>query len=174
MTAGIKVNIIGLWQNLRIMKYLPRYFQDPIFKSSLRKFKKTGNVSPRIIQLEDLILHELTDQPFPISSAKVRASHLYLQLRRDHDLESSVNNWHLFRTILKTRGKLRWLCFRLLPEVFPNSYEIGRGKLLIRVFLNWKIFKADVLSKLYINETILRDVMEIDSYEFTHPNVRVY
>jgi len=171
MTASIKVNIVGLWQDLVMMKYLPRNFQDPLFKSSLRRFEKTGNVSPQIFQLEDRILHELNEQPSPKGSVQVKATHLYLQLSRGQNLDSGINNWHLFRTILKTRGKLRWLCFRLMPDVFPNSYEISRGKLLVQVLLNWEIFKADVLSKLYIKETISREVIEIDSYEFTHPNI---
>lgn len=171
MTTSIKVNILGLWQNLAIMKYLPRNMKDPIFKSSLRKFEKTGKVSPRIIQLENFILRELTEQPFTLKSVEVKASHLYLQLSRDRNSDSSIINWHSFRTILKTRGRLRWLCFRLIPELFSNSYEIGRAKLLIRVLLNWKIFKEAVLGKVFINETISREVIEIDSYEFTHPNI---
>lgn len=172
MTTAINVNTSGLWQYSTIMKYLPRRFQIPIFKLSLRKFEKTGRVTPWIIDLENLILDDLIIEPIVEDKVEVRAKHLYLHLGHEENDRSNFTNAKLCKSILETRGKLRWLCFRLIPEVFSNSYEISRGKLMIQVLLNWKTFREKVLDKLFISESISKNVVEIDNYEYTHPNIK--
>lgn len=152
------------------MKYLPPRFQDPIFKSSLRRFEKTGKLSPRVIQLEKLILDELSESNF--SKIEIRAKNLYLDLDHQPISRSALTDIRLCRNILETRGVFRWLCFRLMPTVFSDSYEISRGKLIIQVARHWKTFKEEVLKKLYISETAPSGLIEIDSYEYTHPNMK--
>lgn len=170
MTTGIKINGGGLWQYSTIMKYLPPRFQDPIFKSSLRRFEKTGKLSPRVIQLEKLILDELSEAEF--SNIEIRANNLYLDLGHQPISRSALAHIRLCRNVLEVRGKFRWLCFRLMPPVFSDSYEISRGKLIIKVARHWKIFKEEVLEKLYLSETAPSGLIEIDSYEYTHPNMK--
>jgi hypothetical protein len=59
-----------------------------------------------------------------------------------------------------------------MPQVFSDSYEISRGKLIIQVVRHWKVFKEEVLGKLYLSETAPSSLIEIDSYEYTHPNMK--
>jgi hypothetical protein len=170
MTAGIKIIGGGLWQDYSIMKYLPPRFRDSLFKSSLRKFEKTGKVSPRIFQLEKLILDELSESDF--SKIEIGAKNLYLDLGHQPISHSVLTDIHLCKKILQTRGVFRWLCFRLLPAVFSDSYEISRGRLIIQVVRNWNIFREKVLGKLYLSEITPNRLIEIDSYEYTHPNIK--
>jgi hypothetical protein len=152
------------------MKYLPPRFEDPIFKSSLRRFEKTGKLSPRIIQLEKLILDELSEGYF--SKIEINAKNLYLDLSHQPISRSALTDIRLCRNVFETRGIFRWLCFRLMPQVFSDSYEISRGKLIIQVVRHWKVFKEEVLGKLYLSETAPSSLIEIDSYEYTHPNMK--
>jgi hypothetical protein len=170
MTAGIKIIGSGLWQYSTIMKYLPPRFQDPVFRSSLRRFEKTGKLSPRIIQLETLILDELLENDS--SKIEIKARNLYLDLGHQPISRSAFTDIRLYRNVLETRGIFRWLCFRLMPAVFCDSYEISRGKLIIQVVRHWKVFKEEVLEKLYLSETAPSSFIEIDSYEYTHPNIK--
>ena len=170
MTAGIKTNSGGLWQYSTIMKYLPPRFQDPFFKSSLRRFEKTGKPSPRVIELEKLILDQLSEGEF--SNIEIRAKNLYLDLGHQQISRSALADIRLCRNILEARGKFRWLCLRLMPSVFSDSYEISRGKLIIKIVRHWRIFKEEVLEKLYLSETAPSSLIEIDNYEYTHPNMK--
>lgn len=151
---------------------MPRYFQDLIFKSTLHKFEKTGVVSPKVIQLEKRVLDELTEYELNQIRVEIKAGHLFFHLGQERNLHSAFTDVRLLRSTLETRGIFRWLCFRLMPEVFSNSYEIGRGKLAIQVAFHWKAFKEKVLANLFISENIPSDVTEIDSYEYTHPNMK--
>ena len=171
MTTDIKIFGAELWQYSEIMNYLTKKFQEPIFKSSLRRFEKTGELSPRVIQLEQLMLDELSKIEFKEIESEIKAKYIHLCLDRREISNSTLTNVRLLRKILKTRGIFRWLCFRLMPTNFSNSYEIGRGKLIIRVAFHWKTFREKVLEKLYLSETTPSNFIEIDSYEYTHPNM---
>lgn len=153
------------------MKCTPRIFQYPIVRANLRKFEKTGIVSPGIIRLENRILNELAQKKIDAPINSVYSTHLYLRFDEKGFLRSNFASARLLKSVVATRGRLRWLCLRLMPKIFSNSFEIGRGKLILHVLLNWKTFRDDVLGKLFTTETLLSSVMEIDSYEYTHPNM---
>lgn len=87
---------------------------------------------------------------------------------------TNLENLEVLRLILKTRGRLRWLCFRLMPLTFSDSYEVTRRHLLFRIFKNWDSFAENVLSKLSMISELPPNYEQVEFYEFTHPNNRFF
>ena len=78
---------------------------------------------------------------------------------------------YLFKRVLRTRGRLRWLCYRLMVDNFPDAYEISRGRLLLRIFMKRNIFKELILSRLFVSTTKSDSCQSISAYDYTHPDI---
>ena len=146
---------------------------EPLYKSALRRFDKSGNVSKGLLRLEKSILLELSNKIRSEQITVLNSNKLYLKLNHTIESRSFTYNLKIVRIILRTRGTLRWLCFQFMQKVFSDSYEISRGKLFIRIITNWKIFKTEILNNLIISTTDPdNNIFEIQRYEFTHPNTK--
>jgi len=61
-----------------------------------------------------------------------------------------------------------------MNDVFPNAYEITRGRLLLKILVNRLDFKTSILSRLLILETKPKNCVTISAYQFTHPDTEFY
>ena len=125
------------------------------------------------LKIERLILQELGSLgAFNLHNQKF--SHKISLNLSQNKTYTNLKNLEVLRLILKTRGRLRWLCFRLMPITFSDSYEVTRMHLLFRIFKNWTLFAENVLSNLSVVSELPPNYELIDFYEFTHPNNRFF
>ena len=160
-----------IWQDLITMKRATRDLLNFAIKFRLSRFYKTRKPNRIDRRIENLIVEELASVEVWQKLEQVSSKELLLNTLNNTGYTHSENLKMLSR-ILKTRGRLRWLCFRLLPSLFPDSYDLTRLKLLFRILKNWNLFVSTILSKLVVTEDVVSDYKVLDIYEFTHPNLK--
>lgn len=152
------------------MKKIRLAFQTLIAKIGFSLYSKSRKINPLCIITERNIINDLSKINSRTKLKEVKSRALYLSLSRETPY-SHYENIRLLLRVLETRGRLRWLCFRIMPTTFPKSYEYTRFRVLFKIFINWKYFSSSVLSRLQIEERNNKEYMYIDIYEFTHPNI---
>jgi capsular polysaccharide biosynthesis protein len=160
-----------IWQDLITMKKTIRDLLDFAIKFRLSRFYKTRKSNRIDGRIENLIIEELTRVEASEELEEVSSKELLLNTVNytTYTLSESLK---MLSRILQTRGRLRWLCFRLLPTLFYDSYDLTRLKLLSRILKNWNLFVSTILSKLVVTEEVVSDYKVLDIYEFTHPNLK--
>lgn len=143
-----------------------------VIKFRLSRFHKTRKSNQIDRWIEKLILDELASIEMPEKLERVSSNKLVLNTGKNTTYTNSENLRLLLR-ILQTRGQLRWLCFRLLPSVFPDSYDLTRFRLAFKLFKNFNLFASTILSKLVVMEDQDSDLKILDIYEFTHPSLKL-
>jgi capsular polysaccharide biosynthesis protein len=153
------------------MKKTIRDLLDFAIKFRLSRFYKTRKSNRIDGRIENLIIEELTRVEASEELEEVSSKELLLNTVNytTYTLSESLK---MLSRILQTRGRLRWLCFRLLPTLFYDSYDLTRLKLLSRILKNWNLFVSTILSKLVVTEEVVSDYKVLDIYEFTHPNLK--
>ena len=153
------------------MKKTSYIFLTFVIRLRLSRFHKTrkGNQTDRWI--ESLIIEDLASLEAWKDMEQISSRELILNTLNNATRTHS-ENVKMFFNILQTRGRLRWLCFRLLPSVFPDSYDLTRFKLIARILKNWNLFVSKILSKLVVAESQVVDGEILDVYEFTHPSLK--
>ena len=144
-----------------------------LVKIRLSRLIKNSNFKRIDHRIERLILRELGSLGNLNLHNQNFSQNISLNLSQNQ-IYTNLENLEVLRLILKTRGRLRWLCFRLMPLTFSDSYEVTRRHLLFRIFKNWALFAENVLSKLSIVSELLPNYEQIEFYEFTHPNNRFF
>lgn len=139
-------------------------------KFGLNRYKKSRKIDLICNSLERIIVADLSRNKSIRELEKVKAKHLILSLTTNSTY-SNYENFRLLITVLKTRGRLRWLCLRMIPSAFPRPYEYTRSRILLKMFINWKLFYSTVLSKLYVDYIEGLEHNYVDLYEFTHPDM---
>ena len=139
----------------------------------MRKFIHTGKVGKTLLRVEKMIVKDLevykTD---PVNfEQKLQSRKLILKMNSKSINRSLLMDYNMIRIILGTRGRLRWLCFHLLPDKFSKSYSYNRWALVYCIVRNWSAFRFNVLRKLEQSEYTSGSFLRIDSYEYTHPEV---
>ena len=153
------------------MKKTTRKLLDFAIKLRLSRFYKTRKTNRFDKRIENLISKELSSIEVAETLEQVSSNVLLLSALYRTTYTQPQNLKMLLR-VLQTRGRLRWLCFRLLPTVFFDSYELTRSKLLFRIFKNWDQFSSTILSKLLVTEDLVVGHKTVDIYEYTHPSLK--
>jgi hypothetical protein len=152
------------------MKQLIRNSLTLPIRLRLSRFSKTRHFNKFDLWIEQLIIEELGHKKLVDVKSPVYSQKLLLNLTlNNHHTKSQ--NLKMLMLILKTRGRLRWLCFRLMPSLFKNSYELTRFRLILEIFSNWNLFVQSILCKLIVIENSGQEYDLIEIYEFTHPNI---
>jgi hypothetical protein len=141
-----------------------------IFKLRLSRLSWVNQFNQFDLWIERLIIEELSKRNFLGKQNVVYSKKLVLNLSLNNSC-TKRECLKLLMLILKTRGRLRWLCLRLLPSLFNDSYELTRLQLILRIFRNWNQFVHTVLSKVIIVEDFGQNFASIEVYEFTHPDI---
>ena len=160
-----------IWQDLITMKKATRDLLDFAIKFRLSRFYKTRKPNRIDRRIENLIVEELASVEASEEIEQVSSKELLLNTLNSATYTLSESLKMLSR-ILQTRGRLRWLCFRLLPSLFSDSYDLTRLKLLFRILKHWNLFVSTILSKLVVIDDLVVDYKTLDIYEFTHPSLK--
>lgn len=160
-----------IWQDLITMKKAIRDLLDFAIEFRLSCFYKTRKLNRIDRRIENLIVEELSSVEASEELEEVSSKELLLNTVNytTYTLSESLK---MLSRILQTRGRLRWLCFRLLPTIFYDSYDLTRLKLLFRILKNWNMFVSTILSKLVVTEGVVVDYKVLGIYEFTHPSLK--
>lgn len=153
------------------MKASLRNFLFFVIKLRLSRFHKTRKSNQIDRRIESLIIEDLASAKVWEDLEKISSKELLLNPLNSTTYTHSKNLKILLR-IIKTRGRLRWLCFRLLPSIFSDSYDLTRLKLLFRIGQNWNLFASTILSKLVVTDGPVLDVKSVGIYEYTHPSIK--
>lgn len=140
-----------------------------LIKIRLSWFFKNKNFKEIDFRMERLILEELGSLS-AMNLLNQKFSHKILLNTSQSKTYTNRESLEVLRRILESRGRLRWLCFRLMPSKFFDSYEVTRIHLAFRIFKNWSKFAENVLSKIALVSDSKPNYKLIDFYEFTHPN----
>ena len=139
-------------------------------KFGLNRYTKSRKFDLICKSLEQIILVDLSRNESFRELKEIKSKHLILSLSTDSTY-TNYENFKLLIRVLKTRGRLRWLCLRVLPSAFPKPYEYTRLRILLKIFINWKLFSSTVLSKLCVDYDKGLEQNYVDIYEFTHPDI---
>ena len=147
--------------------------QIPVLKFILLRFNQTGSESLAFRFLEKKILKNSSKLSEIQTRQAIYSNQLFLSLDYVCQKESHLKNFRLLWWVLKARGRLRWLCFKLLPDIFKDSYEISRTKLISKIIRFRKDFNKLVLGKLFIAEDNNLIFSAVTNYEYSHPNTEL-
>jgi hypothetical protein len=147
--------------------------QFQLVKIFLRQFNKDGIKSPAFHRMESIILKDLSKLIDAEKTQNIYSNRLYLSLGFKSNEQNLYIQFQLFWWVLKARGRLRWLCFRLLPKIFSDSYEISRTKFMLKLFRHRVHFVNLVLSNLYLAEDESQKHAVVSNYEYTHPDTKL-
>lgn len=139
-------------------------------KLRLRKFAKNSLATKSIYAIADQILSEIDPHQTEKASDLIRNQKLILNLEQKEIRSDYLRDIRIFRRILKTRGLLRWICFRLFQSEIKKPYQISRINLTLQLLRNWHKFRVKVLNRLQVTDLNLLHDFEIDTYEYTHPH----
>jgi hypothetical protein len=141
-------------------------------KWRLRKLTNSEDSASEINRVEDLIVNDfgLVDEVEEVE--EVNSEKLFLEDKGVEFSRSRMDEIALIQRILDTRGRLRWLCFRFINEIFCDAYEISRGQLMLRLFMNRNRFRESVLNKIRILTEKPEQSQSISVYEYTHPDTK--
>jgi capsular polysaccharide biosynthesis protein len=153
-----------------IMKRSIRYFLEFSLKLRLSRFYKTRKTIKIDAWFLNLLTAEFENIEIPQEYEKVLSTELLLNMQVN-ETYTYFQSLKMLSIILRTRGRLRWLCFRILPTEFQDSYDLTRLKLILRIFKNWNLFNSKVLTKLDV-AVPTQSSKQLDIYEFTHPNLK--
>ena len=103
------------------MKYFSSVGIRIKFRMQLRALNTKASQPISLIRLEDLILEELAGFSLESVSSKVFPQRLILDLSENLRQQSSCDKLKLFIRILRTRGRLRWICFNFFSQKFNFS-----------------------------------------------------
>jgi hypothetical protein len=163
----VRLNLQTLFAKIGLLRL---NLQTLFAKIGLRRFSKTRKLNRFCVSAEKNIISQLSKLDSSTNLKEIKTLRLYLRpITNTH--YRHYENIKLLLQVLKTRGRLRWLCFRLVPTLFPRSYEYTRLTILLMIFNNWKYFSTRVLSRLRVEETTDQDDLIIDVYEFIHPDI---
>lgn len=149
------------------MRSIPEILKYHEVKWRLRKFSDSKDSATEIERIEDLIVNSFqkVEVVEVVNSEKLFLSDKSIEIsRRKKDQVS------LLRRTLKTRGRLRWLCFHFMKEIFNDAYEISRGRLIFRLLINRSLFRDSILDKLCILRVKPEESQTISIYKYTHPD----
>jgi hypothetical protein len=144
-------------------------------KWRLRKLSNSEDTASEIKRIEDLIVNDfdLFKEVEEVEEIEeVNSEKLFLGDNSVEFSRSRIDEIALIQRILDTRGRLRWLCFRFINEIFNDAYEISRGQLMFRLVMNRNRFRESVLNKLRILIEKPEQSQSISVYEYTHPDTR--
>jgi hypothetical protein len=144
-------------------------------KWRLRKLTNSEDSASEIKRIEDLIVNDfgLVDDVDRVDRVEeVNSEKLFLGDKSVEFSHSGIDEIALILRILDTRGRLRWLCFRFMSEIFYDAYEISRGQLMLRLFMNRDRFRESVLNRIRILIEKPEQSQSISVYEYTHPDTR--
>lgn len=147
--------------------------QISLVKIVLRQFNKNGIKSPAFRWMESTILKDFLKPIDFEKKQKIFSNRLYLNLGFKPNEQNLYIQFQLFWWVLKARGRLRWLCFRLLPKIFSDSYEISRTKLMLKLLRHRVDFANLVLSNLYLAKDENQIHAVVSNYEYTHPDTKL-
>lgn len=142
-----------------------------VIKLRLSRFHNTRKSNQIDRRIENLIIEDLASAKVWEELEQIPSKELLLNTLNSMTYTHSENLKILLR-IIQTRGRLRWLCFRLLPSIFSDSYDLTRLKLLFRIGQNWNLFASTILSKLVVTDGPVIDLKKVEIYEFTHPGIK--
>lgn len=149
------------------MRSILKTFDYQEAKWRLRKLSNSEDTASEIKRIEDLIVSDLEEVE---EVEEVNSEKLFLGNKSIDFSRSKIDEISLLRRILGTRGRLRWLCFRFMNDIFYDAYEISRGRLLLRLLKNRNRFRESVLDKLCIFMVKPMGSQSISVYEYTHPD----
>jgi len=145
-------------------------FETFFAKIGFRLYSKSRKINRLCLRAEKNIIDGLTEIKSTPKLEEIKSRDLYLgPLTNTH--HSHYENIKLLLRVLETRGRLRWLCFRIMPTTFPKSYDYTRLRVLLMILINWKNFSSTVLSRLKTEERANQEDKIVDIYEFTHPDI---
>lgn len=156
-----------------IVQTMRKYIKFSLAKYQLMRMARSEVVDSKLFKLEALIIRDLErDKKVKIDKEVrvVNTEKFFFSLQHTGNLVGISDQIKLFRRVLRTRGRLRWLCFRLMKDVFPDAYEISRLRLLFEILMNRSDFKKYVLFQLFFASAKPEYCKSISSYEFTHPD----
>lgn len=153
------------------MKKAIRDLRDFAIKFRVSRFCKTRKSNQIDRRIENLILEELASVEVTEEFEEVSSKELLFNTL-NYTTYTLPESLKMLSRILQTRGRLRWLCFRLLPTLFHDSYDLSRLRLSIRILKNWNLIDSTILSKLVVTEDVVSDYKVLDIYEFTHPSLK--
>ncbi len=156
----------SMWISLKTVQTL-------YIKLVLREFNRTGIKTSAFRKMEKIILNDLSTVDYSKRIGEIYSDHLYLNLGMTPKNQSLFLQFQLFWWILKARGRLRWLCFQILPQVFSDSYEISRTKFLLKLFRHRADFSNLVLRKLQLAASDGQIGTTVSNYEYTHPDTKL-
>lgn len=160
-----------IWQDLITMTKAIRDLLDIAIKLRLSRFYETQKSNQIDRRIENFIIKDLASAAVWQKLEQVSSKELLLNTVH-YTTYTHSESLKMLSRILQTRGMLRWLCFRLLPTQFYDSYELTRLRFLFRILKNWNLFVSTVLSKLEVTEDVVSDSKVLDIYEFTHPSLK--
>jgi hypothetical protein len=163
--------VAEVWQYSTIMINIRVNFQTVFAKIGLRLYSKSRRINRLCLRAERNIIDDLSKVNSLPKLEVVKSRDLYLGPLTNIN-HSHYENIKLLIRVLETRGRLRWLCFRMMPKTFPKSYEYTRLRVLLKILTNWKYFSSTVLSRLNTEERDNQEDRIIDIYEFTHPDIK--
>ena len=156
-----------MWRSIETIQIL-------LIKNFLRQFNKNGLKTPAFRWVESIILKDLSKLNDSENIQKIYSNRLYLNLGHKSNEQNFYLRIQLLWWVLKARGRLRWLCFRLLPRIFSDSYSISRTKFLLKLFIYRADFVDLVLSKLHLAEDESQMYGIVSNYEYTHPDTNLH
>lgn len=142
-------------------------------KLKLKTFRKYSSCTMSLGLLEEKILGELNEFSKEIEKADICSLKLTLRINPPRSEFGDLSTINLLRKILETRGQLRWLSDRFFTPILHSAYEITRGKLMISVIANWRLFSKEVLSRLNIDDISANVHLQIPLEAYSNSNFEV-
>ena len=152
------------------MKAIRLNFRILFAKIGFRSYSKSRRINRLCIWAEKNIIDDLSKVDSLPKLKVVKSRNLYLSYLRNAKY-GHYENIKLLLWVLETRGRLRWLCFRIIPTTFPKPYEYTRLTIILKILINWRYFSSTVLSRLHTEDRANKEDRILDIYEFTHPDI---
>ena len=160
-----------MWNDTSAMKRIYQSITELYYLRTLRKIVNKGEGANSSTKLEAMIIGNPTAEKV-VPRKRLYAESLLLDLHERIENRTLLNDLLILQRVLLTRGRLRWLCYRLLPEVFGDAYRFNRVILLTTIFKNWNIFRNSILGRIELNHKTVLKFHKIEPYEYTHPDTQ--
>lgn len=121
----------------------------PVTAYKLTRIHRAIKGKKNSLLFEDFILSDLKNMK--TATKVVSNTRLILEMDREVFLRSNLQKFKLIRNIMKSPGRLRWLCLNLGSGVFEDAYELSRFKLIVKLVKNHSTFNSLILNKLSVS-----------------------
>ena len=139
----------------------------------MSKFAQSGKSTKSFNLVESIISKDIINRSPELTALREESwtTKLILGMNTIETKRKLIGDYLILLRVLQTRGRLRWLCLNLSPDIFPNTYSLSRWRLCYLLIINWNKFRLSILSKLFEMNSSSTSLESISPYEYSHPDV---